>query len=252
MRSRKAKSAVVKRVHEAILATGGRFLRLDSTQGKWVELGKQRSLEKVSHAIRDATSTNVSMKKRRERADSTIAEVAAHVISRFPSVQLEHKMDGGDEERLAFKSIDIGNSASPPSLPTSMPLHAAGYALQEDTGTYTPIASMALREDPAPTREQQVQRLAQQPTQLFLPAPLQRSGRQSEHLPRSQQQEMQRPQRSQHMQQPQQQPQRQQNEDDFVSYINDVLGPVTSDDVRTDPLQRLVQQPRRPPSRKKG
>ena len=145
------------------------------------------------------------MKKRRERADSTIAEVAAHVISRFPSVQLEHKMDGGDEERLAFKSIDIGNSASPPSLPTSMPLHAAGYALQEDTGTYTPIASMALREDPAPTREQQVQRLAQQPTQLFLPAPLQRSGRQSEHLPRSQQQEMQR-----QMQQVQMQQQRQQ------------------------------------------
>lgn len=136
--SRKAKSTVVKRVHDAIRATGGRFLRFDSSQRTWVELGQQRSLEKVSHAIRDATSTNENVKKRKERLHTSIAEVAAQVSSRLPSVHLEHKLDDDDDQRLAFMSIECTLPSAMPSLTSGRPvvagqLPSAATALDQDS-----------------------------------------------------------------------------------------------------------------------
>lgn len=206
--SRKAKSVVVKRVHDTIRATGGRFLRMNTAHRTWVELGNQRSLEKVSHAIRDATSTNENMKKRKEKVHSTIAEVAAQVSSRFPSVHLEHKLDDDDEqsERLAFKSIEGSLSmSSMPSLPIAMPLSAAAPA-----GNPISTAVAALHQ------EEQLR---------------------SDEI---------------HMPQQQHDPQRHSPpEDDFLCFINEVLGPVSSDDISSDPLKKLDTR-RIPPNQKRG
>ena len=115
--SRKSKSAVVKRVHDSIKTSGGRFLKLDHTQGAWKELSVQRSLEKVSHAIRDANSTNENMKKKKETMQSTIAQVAAHVTSKYPGVRLDHS-ESDQGERLAFSAMNFNpNSASSSNLP---------------------------------------------------------------------------------------------------------------------------------------
>lgn len=122
--SRKAKSKVVKQVHDAIRATGGRFLRFDSAQQTWVELGQQRSLEKVSHAIRDATSTNENVKKRKEKLHSSIAEVTANVSLRLPSMHLEHKLDDDDDQRLAFMPIEGALPSTMPSLSQARPVIA--------------------------------------------------------------------------------------------------------------------------------
>ena len=188
--SRKAKSIVVKRVHDAIRATGGRFLRFDSSQRTWVELGQQRSLEKVSHAIRDATSTNENVKKRKERLHSSIAEVAAQVSSRLPSVHLEHKLDDDDDDqRLAFMSIESTLPSAMPSLTSARPVLAGQF----------PSAVTALDQNP----------------QIVV-------GR----LPPS--------------------------DDDFVNYINEVLGPVSPDDLRTDPLKKLETRRRRSSSRRQS
>ena len=186
--SRKAKSKVVKQVHDVIRGTGGRFLRYDSEQGIWVELGQQRSLEKVSHAIRDATSTNENVKKRKEKLESSIAEVAAQVSSSLPSVHLEHKVDDDDDDqRLAFRSIESTAPSAMPSLSRSRPLIAG-----ELPSTIT-----------ASERGNQIE---------------------GERLSNS--------------------------DDDFVNYINEMLGPLSPEDLRVDPLKNLEKRRRRSSSRK--
>ena len=179
-------------------------MRLDSGQRAWVEIGQQRSLEKVSHAIRDATSTNENMKKRKEKVHSTIAEVAAHVSSRFPSVHLEHKLDD-DDERLAFKSFEGNESMTMPSLPTAVPMASAAPATSRGPGgpSFNSSAAAALHHGPRAEEEHRMQRPQRQQTQ----------------------------------------------EDDFVCYINEVLGPVSSDDLTTDPLKKLETHP--PPERER-
>ncbi|CAB9518066.1 expressed unknown protein [Seminavis robusta] len=233
--SRKAKSAVVKKVHDHIRATGGRFLKMDSSEREWVELSQQRSLEKVSHAIRDATTTNENMKKKKQKVHSTIAQVAAHVSSRFPGVQLEGNFldDSGDDatqgDRLAFTSIDDTTTLPMPPLPGQVTSAAAS----------APEASSIASSIVPPAAAPAAPAAAKFPSQSATPEPETSSIQPlfPEHPPLS-------PHHHHHHHQGHQSPDHVHHEDDFLSYINEVLGPVSPQDMDSDPLKRLARRKR--------
>jgi hypothetical protein len=225
--SRKGKSAVVKRVHDMIRAAGGRFLKQDASERAWVELSQQRSLEKVSHAIRDATTTNENMRKKKQKVHDTIAQVAAHVTSRFPSVHLEGKIgddddgDGSVSDRFAFTSIDDSSSNLP--LPPMPPL--SGFAASSAAAAAMPplVASA-----PAPEATSSLSSSSAAIPSFYE----QRIAAEMAGFPRLQSL-------------PPRREQPQQHEDDFVTYINEILGPVSPTDLDTDPLKKLGQKGRK-------
>lgn len=55
--TRSDKAAIVQRVIDEILSSGGRFLKKNQTTGEWYQLNEQQTKEKVSHAVRDAANT---------------------------------------------------------------------------------------------------------------------------------------------------------------------------------------------------
>ena len=254
--SRKAKSAVVKKVHDNIRATGGRFLKLDSSQRMWVELTQQRSLEKVSHAIRDATSTNENMKKKKQKVHKTIAQVAAHVSSRFPSVHLEGKLDDDDDdddELLAFKSVDSLHM-SMPSLPTvqrasssgamddGSSKSAAGRLESTSTTEETPMPPLLQPQGNDNAEEEQAMPPLEPSTKLLFPGIDSEQDHQQQQPRRRHSNPLvggEEPVLASHQQQPEAQ------DDDFLSYINEVLGPVSPTDLDIDPLKKLARRKRK-------
>lgn len=263
--SRKAKSAVVKRVHDVIRATGGRFLKMDATQRAWVELAQQRSLEKVSHAIRDATSTNETMKVKKTQVKSAAAHVAAHVECGL--VPLERKMghhEDASEERVFLKPVE---SFHTPSLPAVGDLTSTSVLLIEDSSSV--LASARLQSMLLPL-EQSTHPPCHPPLQLHVEdlclrisassasasakesfagdALLQQhvAHRRPHHPAATETEEKMPPLNSWlHQKRPQYRLQTLQQEtqdvrypeDNFLSYINEVLGPVSPTDLDIDPLK---------------
>lgn len=271
--SRKAKSAVVKRVHDIIRATGGRFLKMDASQRLWVELAQQRSLEKVSHAIRDATSTNENTKKNKKQVQSTDNQVAAHGQSPLPTSHLGGKLDhheDASEECFFFKSVE---SFHMPSLPAVGRATSASVPVVEDSSSASAYArlesTLSPLEQSMPPLYHPLQQLRAQAMRLHnsassTSAPVRPSlaedallqqhfpGRRPPHLMVAGTVEsMPHMKSSLHQEHPQERLQTLQqgtqdvrySEDDFLCYINDVLGPVSPTVMDIDPLKT--------PSRKK-
>jgi hypothetical protein len=226
---------VVKKVNDMIRAAGGRFLKQDVSGRKWVELSQQRSLEKVSHAIRDATTTNENMKKKKQKVNDTIAQVAAHVTSRFPSVYLEGKIgddddgEGCESDRFAFASMDDSATAGTSNLPVPPMPPLSGFASSSAAVAAMPplfvgsVASLPAQEanssrtSPASIPESFVERRIVAEVAGFHRLQSLSPPRGQHHPP----------------------------EDDFVTYINEVLGPVSPTDLDTDPLKTLDQKGRK-------
>lgn len=73
--SRLAKSRVVQRIVEKIKGEGGRFLKRDRSSGGWVELDTKSCRDKVGHAIRDAANLIESRKQKQLRRKNAFAQL---------------------------------------------------------------------------------------------------------------------------------------------------------------------------------
>jgi hypothetical protein len=63
--SRFEKSLVVHAIVDQIRGEGGRFLKKDHGTGRWYELSRQQSKEKVGHAVRDAANSLETRRKKK-------------------------------------------------------------------------------------------------------------------------------------------------------------------------------------------
>lgn len=73
--SRLAKSRVVQRIVEKIKGEGGRFLKRDRSSGGWIELDTKSCRDKVGHAIRDAANLIEQRKQKQQRRKNAFAQL---------------------------------------------------------------------------------------------------------------------------------------------------------------------------------
>lgn len=65
---------MIQRIVATISASGGRFLKKNSTTNNWFTLSDQQAKEKVGHAVRDAVNTIESRSKRKTKQFNTVKD----------------------------------------------------------------------------------------------------------------------------------------------------------------------------------
>lgn len=91
--TRLEKATVVNFVVEEIRASGGRFLRRDETAGAWHAFNYAQCREKTGHAIRDATCSVEARKKIKQQQEKARKNVVSAILAKNSSSQLASKSD---------------------------------------------------------------------------------------------------------------------------------------------------------------
>lgn len=91
--SRLAKAAVVNSLVEEVRSSGGRFLRRDEEAGKWHVLSHAQCREKVGHAIRDATASIEARKKRQRLQEAARQSFVSTLLAKPPASSTCYSVD---------------------------------------------------------------------------------------------------------------------------------------------------------------